>query len=218
MSRHILTIPSTTGVEVVGGGRTVTLATLTRGIPGASGSSAYQVAVTNGFVGTEAEWLASLQGNPGNTGQSAYQVAVTNGFVGTEAEWLVSLQGDPGEPAAVAAYRGTFNISPSIPGYTYIPLIKTFQTGFTEPNNTTLTAITAGAYYVFFDFVFNAQGIGVQIHKNGVLMASFTSAGPYGGVSGSTLLNCHAGDQIRLYLAGWTGTQWGSEFFCAMLG
>lgn len=35
------------------------------GLPGAS---AYDVAVTNGFVGTEAEWLASLVGPPGNAG------------------------------------------------------------------------------------------------------------------------------------------------------
>lgn len=32
---------------------------------GPGGPSAYQVAVANGFTGTEAEWLASLQGPPG---------------------------------------------------------------------------------------------------------------------------------------------------------
>lgn len=35
----------------------------TRGLPGPPGLSAYQVAVLNGFVGTEAEWLASLEGD-----------------------------------------------------------------------------------------------------------------------------------------------------------
>lgn len=35
---------------------------------GADGASAYEVAVANGFVGTEAEWLASLEGEPGPTG------------------------------------------------------------------------------------------------------------------------------------------------------
>jgi hypothetical protein len=64
---------------------------------GPSGSSAYQVALANGFVGTEAEWLASLQGTDGEDGRSAYQVALANGFVGTEAEWLASLQGTDGE-------------------------------------------------------------------------------------------------------------------------
>lgn len=35
---------------------------------GADGKSAYEVAVDNGFVGTEAEWLASLEGPTGPTG------------------------------------------------------------------------------------------------------------------------------------------------------
>jgi len=34
-------------------------------VPGPAGSSAYAVAVSNGFVGTEAEWLASLDGEDG---------------------------------------------------------------------------------------------------------------------------------------------------------
>ena len=60
--------------------------------------SAYSIAVNNGFVGTEEEWLESLKG------ASAYEIAVENGFEGTEEEWLASLvgpqgpQGEPGEP------------------------------------------------------------------------------------------------------------------------
>lgn len=38
------------------------------GPPGADGASAYEVAVANGFVGTEAEWLASLVGADGADG------------------------------------------------------------------------------------------------------------------------------------------------------
>ncbi len=38
------------------------------GAPGAAGLSAYEVALTNGFVGTEAEWLASLVGPEGPAG------------------------------------------------------------------------------------------------------------------------------------------------------
>lgn len=57
------------------------------GRKGDRGKSAYEVAVDNGFVGTEVEWLASLKG------KSAYDIAVDNGFVGTEVEWLASLRG-----------------------------------------------------------------------------------------------------------------------------
>lgn len=66
------------------------------------GKSAYDIAVDNGFVGTEAEWLESLKGEDGedgaavSAGKSAYEIAVDNGFVGTEAEWLESLKGEDG--------------------------------------------------------------------------------------------------------------------------
>lgn len=48
----------------------------TAGEPGADGASAYDVAVANGFVGTEAEWLESLvgpQGDPGPAGADGPQ-------------------------------------------------------------------------------------------------------------------------------------------------
>ena len=93
---------------------------------GVPGDSAYDVAVDNGFVGTEEEWLESLVGPAGSDGTdgtngtngtngsngtdgadgedgadgapgiSAYQVAVNNGFVGNEAAWLASLHGTNG--------------------------------------------------------------------------------------------------------------------------
>lgn len=42
---------------------------INRGGSGGSGASAYDVAVENGFVGTEAEWLASLKGSDGKDGE-----------------------------------------------------------------------------------------------------------------------------------------------------
>lgn len=93
---------------------------------GVAGLSAYEVALANGFVGSESAWLASLvgpqgtagstgaqgpqgpqgstgsagspgaPGNPGEDGLSAYEVAVVNGFSGTEAQWLASLVGPQG--------------------------------------------------------------------------------------------------------------------------
>lgn len=67
-----------------------------RGLPGTDGDdglSAYEVAVENGFVGSESDWLTSLMGADG---MSAYQVAVANGFVGSESAWLSSLIGASG--------------------------------------------------------------------------------------------------------------------------
>lgn len=75
---------------------------------GKDGKSAYDIAVENGFNGTETEWLASLkgekgsqgiqgkQGARGNDGKSAYESAVENGYTGTEAAWVASLKGAKG--------------------------------------------------------------------------------------------------------------------------
>ena len=97
--------------------------TVEQGLRGPQGKSAYQIAVENGFIGNESEWLESLQGAPGQpgvagpqgpqgeqgiqgpkgndgqqgiNGKSAYEVALDNGYTGTESEWLISLKGDVG--------------------------------------------------------------------------------------------------------------------------
>lgn len=41
---------------------------------GARGKSAYQVAIDNGFEGTEVEWLESLEGNPGISTTTSHAV------------------------------------------------------------------------------------------------------------------------------------------------
>lgn len=66
---------------------------------GADGKSAFEIAVENGFIGTEAEWLESLKGKDGKDGvdgkngqdgkdgidgKSAYEIAIANGYFGTE--------------------------------------------------------------------------------------------------------------------------------------
>lgn len=88
---------------------------------GKDGKSAYEIALENGFVGTETEWLESLKGADGKDGsdgvpgqdgidgqdgingvdgKSAYIIAVEHGFTGTETEWLASLKGTDGKDGA----------------------------------------------------------------------------------------------------------------------
>lgn len=68
-----------------------------QGAQGVQGKSAYEVAVDAGFVGTNAQWLASLKGNTGDTGKSLYQEAVDTGaFVGTLPEFIASQKGATG--------------------------------------------------------------------------------------------------------------------------
>ena len=63
------------------------------GPAGTNGQSAYQVAVTNGFVGTEAQWLTSLQGIQGLTGPTGV----------TGAQGPVGLTGPVGQQGATGA-------------------------------------------------------------------------------------------------------------------
>lgn len=57
------------------------------GTQGPPGASAYDVAVANGFVGSEQEWLDSLKGAKGDKGDTGS--TGTNGVDGfpTEAQW-----------------------------------------------------------------------------------------------------------------------------------
>jgi PKD repeat protein len=102
------------------------------GSQGESGLSAYEVAVENGFSGTEQQWLGSLVGAAGQTGPtgasgasganglSAYEVAVVEGFSGTEQQWLTSLIGPQGSagvagPTGPAGQSGVASYSASAP-------------------------------------------------------------------------------------------------------
>lgn len=96
------------------------------GIDGADGKSAYEIAVDGGFVGTEADFIASLKGDKGDTGdagidgvdgKSAYQLALDSGFVGTETEYLDSLKGEKGDQGdAGVDGQSAFQLWQAIPG------------------------------------------------------------------------------------------------------
>ena len=68
------------------------------GDDGAAGKSAYEIAVDNGFQGTEQEWLDSLKGSSsGSQGKSAYDIWLENGHTGSEADFLEWLKGEKGD-------------------------------------------------------------------------------------------------------------------------
>lgn len=52
-----------------------------RGEKGANGASAYEIAKTNGFVGTVTEWLSSLKGEKGDRGDSVDSVVTGSGYI-----------------------------------------------------------------------------------------------------------------------------------------
>lgn len=74
-----------------------------RGQDGENGKSAYEIAVLNGYVGNEEQWLASLKGRDGSPGRdgrnglSAYELADGELMYGTVEKWLNSLKGAKGD-------------------------------------------------------------------------------------------------------------------------
>ena len=82
------------------------------GEKGTDGKSAYQIAIEQGYQGSESDWLSSLKGdkgekgntgakgNPGQDGaegKSAYAIAVEHGYENSEEKWLLSLKGEKGD-------------------------------------------------------------------------------------------------------------------------
>lgn len=80
----------------------------TQGPAGEAGASAYEVAVAGGFVGTEAQWLASLVGPAGEQGPQGEQGE----------QGLQGIQGEPGTagaPGAGLAIKGTLPSEEDLP-------------------------------------------------------------------------------------------------------
>ncbi len=114
------------------------------------GLSAYEIAVQNGFIGTEKEWLESLNGKDGDNAQTIYEPnaplyeeAKANGFTGTYDEYMEKYFGSGSQISGVSPHtaaevalpsavslRSTFSANS---GYTYdrkgnaIPEITYFQ-------------------------------------------------------------------------------------------
>ena len=136
-----------------------TSATLHNGANGEKGSSAYQIAVEQGYQGSESDWLSSLKGDKGNTGakgnpgqdgadgKSAYAIAVEHGYEDSEEKWLLSLKGEKGDTgergekgdAGVAGKDGFSPIANVVKDGSVITIT------ITDKNGTTTVTLTEGA-------------------------------------------------------------------------
>lgn len=141
------------------------------GEKGTDGKSAYQIAVEQGYQGSESDWLSSLKGDKGNTGakgnpgqdgadgKSAYAIAVEHGYEDSEEKWLLSLKGEKGDPgdrglqgvpgekgekgdAGVAGKDGTDGFSPIA---NVVKNGSVITITITDKNGTTTVTLTEGA-------------------------------------------------------------------------
>ena len=129
------------------------------GEKGTDGKSAYQIAVEQGYQGSESDWLSSLKGDKGNTGakgnpgqdgadgKSAYAIAVEHGYEDSEEKWLLSLKGEKGDTGergekGDAGVDGKDGFSP-IANVVKDDSITTIT--ITDKNGTTTVTLTEGA-------------------------------------------------------------------------
>lgn len=116
------------------------------GADGVNGNSAYQVAVANGFVGTEAQWLASLVGPQGEQGIQGIQGP--KGDTGaTGPAGTTSWVGITDKPTTIAGF-GITDAEPAIaapgsaPTEKYWRGDKTWRDFFTDVRAATLTGLS----------------------------------------------------------------------------
>ena len=132
------------------------------GEKGTDGKSAYQIAVEQGYQGSESDWLSSLKGdkgekgntgakgNPGQDGaegKSAYAIAVEHGYEDSEDKWLLSLKGEKGD-AGERGEKGDAGVDGK-DGFS--PIANVVKDGsittitITDKNGTTTVTLTEGA-------------------------------------------------------------------------
>jgi OmcA/MtrC family decaheme c-type cytochrome len=102
------------------------------GAPGANGLSAYEIAVANGFTGTEQEWLDSLQGAPAFTTTPAEACNVCHGNTGLAQVETVHATG--------VGNLEVLNVTPTAVGAN---LVITFNVRFNGVNKSNYTTVNA---------------------------------------------------------------------------
>ena len=144
------------------------------GEKGSDGKSAYQIAVEQGYQGSESDWLSSLKGdkgekgntgakgNPGQDGaegKSAYAIAVEHGYEDSEEKWLLSLKGEKGDPGdrglqgvpGEKGEKGDAGVAGKDGTDGFSPIANVVKNGsvititITDKNGTTTVTLTEGA-------------------------------------------------------------------------
>ena len=181
------------------------------GTNGINGQSAYEIAVTNGYIGTEAQWLTSLQGATGAQGPAgptgltgAMGATGTQGIQGltgaTGPQGPIGLTGATGATGSVGATGATGATGPQGPIGLTGATGSVGATGATGPQGPIgLTGATG------------AQGPAGPTGLTGVTGATGATGaqGPIGltGATGATGLTGATGPQGPIGLTGATGAQ-----------
>lgn len=161
-----------------------------KGLNGADGKNAYELALENGFVGTEDEWLASLEG------KSAYEIAVQLGFQGSESEWIESLHGHSVPSGGTAGQLLKKNSSTDF-DYSWFTLTTTQSVNVSVATSTWVADTKYSGYS--YKAVLTVNGVTATNNIIVGLLASSTAAQEEACAIASVKCKEQAENQITLY-------------------
>lgn len=162
----------------------------------AYGKSAYDLAVKEGFEGSEEEWIASLKGDRGEQGIQGIQGEPGNTpYVGDNGNWWIAgvdtgVNADKGTQMETGWYNGTGNGKNMSLTFSFVPkLILIAERIFYEPDG------APNKYYY--------EGLGLIIPHNKTLLRIYRD---YSGVKFSSLPYIHANVRPVVTVEGTTVT------------
>ncbi len=189
----------------------------------ACGKSAYDVAVKNGFTGTEKEWLATLQGIDGQDGKDLtakdiYETAVANGYQGTYIQFCQEVlqvnvvEGNDVDTIArnvtsvVSIYCGFSQTARTNPWTVQTKYYPTAGAGvIIDLNRETGDALIVTNYHVIYDAdsdAVNGISSSIYLYTYGAYNAfSGSESTPYGDTHGDGLKATYVGGAMEYDIA-----------------
>lgn len=157
-------------------------------IRGYEGLSAYDIATTNGFVGTEVEWLASLKGEKGDTGEKGYTPLLSTEVDsnGIYIKVMSYINGEGTEPTELGYLASTGLVALKEDATNFNPPVETISTTtitnnkvnvITATENTTITSdltvgqstealINPSTFTITFDSITLSDGFSLTAEKD----------------------------------------------------
>jgi len=185
---------------------------------GTPGPSAYQVAVANGFIGTETQWLESLQGTNGTNGETGATGPAGTLPPGTVAgemnywngtEWVTVAPGIslPGNQAL------TLSLCNGVPTWGPCPAVLPTVTTTAVLDITNFSASSGGAVTSNGGAALSAWGVCWSTSANPTLANSFSQNTVSSGSFSTTLsgLTLNTTYYVRAFASNSAGTAYGNE-------
>jgi len=184
-----------------------------QGVAGTNGSNAYQVAVANGFIGTEAQWLESLQGTTGPAGAQGIQGTAGTSLPGTVAGEMYYWNGTAWVRVAPGSNNQNLTFCNGVPTWGPCPTDLPTVTTTVVSSITNTSASSGGAVTFNGNTTLSEWGVCWSTSANPTLANSFSQNNVSSSSYSSSLngLTLNTTYYVRAYATNSVGTAYGNE-------